>query len=651
MTSRWWLLVSVPLLAVLAFVLGLSTGGRVPAAALPTQVQVQSVFTVDTQYDSDFIQSPNCNDAAHSQEPGKCTLREAINRANDLAGNTKVTPSILFNVTPAVEVDSPLPHVMTQTYMSGHSNSVNRQRIAWFGGSSTIIPDGLVIDAGASNTTIDHVGVDGFGGSGITVSGANFTLTGSFVGKTSFGFPNGVGIVLKAPGARIGGTTGKTAGVVSCTGDCNFISGNDGDGIFAYSTATGATITGNYIGIDENDHALGNGVFGILSSGEGLTLGGDTPEAANVIAGSQFEGVRLLANATVKGNLIGTDATGIHAVPNMRHGIFISANGGETVIGGAGGAGNLISGNGQDGVYSVSAGRVTILGNKIGTRMDGTTSLANGYEGVYADGGPVIVGGPGAGEGNLIAFNGDFGVQDNASATGVTIRGNSIHDNFASGIDSATPAAPVIAQAWTAGAIGTACANCIVDLYSDADGQGETYEGATTADGGGAWFFGGAIAGPHVTATATDGTGNTSGFSLPADLGLAPSGTPTPTGTPTPVPSVTPTHTATPVPSVTPTHTPTSERIEGDVNCDGNVDDGDLFFLLEYAAGLNDGTTPGSCPDVGSASVAVGASYPWGDVNCDGGVDSVDALYVEAHEADIQLHVPAGCPAVGQPIT
>ena len=88
----------------------------------------------------------------------------------------------------------------------------------------------------------------------------------------------------------------------------------------------------------------------------------------------------------------------------------------------------------------------------------------------------------------------------------------------------------------------------------------------------------------------------------------------------------------------TPTHTPASERIQGDVNCDGDVDEADFDFLLHFAADLNDGQTPGDCPNLGDFTVVAAiAVFPWGDVNCDSAVDAIDALFILAHTAGIEM--------------
>jgi hypothetical protein len=154
------------------------------------------------------------------------------------------------------------------------------------------------------------------------------------------------------------------------------------------------------------------------------------------------------------------------------------------------------------------------------------------------------IGGPAAGEGNLIAFNNEIGVRvSDAGTSGNRIRANSIHSNGGKGIDSTfggnTELAPPVITGFGS-VMGTACPNCTIDIYSDDEDEGRVYEGSTTADGAGDWTFDGSPEGPNVTATATDAAGNTSEFSAPV---AAPEATPTPTPTPTPTatPGATPT--------------------------------------------------------------------------------------------------------------
>jgi parallel beta-helix repeat protein len=288
------------------------------------------------------------------------------------------------------------------------------------------------------------------------------------------------------------------------------------------------------------------------------TVGGSTEAERNVISGNDI-GVFIGGDGTngnvVKGNFIGTDTAGGAAVPN-RVGVGIEEAQDNSVGGSNEAESNVISGNGT-GVLILDDGadynRVT--GNYIGTTASGTAALPNGH-GVYISNGAQnnTIGGTAAGEGNTIAFSNQVGVWvDGAATTGNAIRGNSIHSNGLEGIylvgGGNTELAPPTITGFGS-VVGTACPNCIIDIYSDDEDEGGGYEGWTTAGGDGNWSFLGWPEGPNATATATDSDGNTSEFSAPVAVPEPP-----PTPTPSPGPSPSPTATATPTPTPETTRT------------------------------------------------------------------------------------------------
>lgn len=71
----------------------------------------------------------------------------------------------------------------------------------------------------------------------------------------------------------------------------------------------------------------------------------------------------------------------------------------------------------------------------------------------------------------------------------------------------------------------------------------------------------------------------------------------------------------------------------------------DFDLLIRFAAEVNDGVTPGLCPDIGGAVPAGGNPSKWGDVNCSGQVDALDSLMVLAWP-DFELPHP-GCEDIG----
>jgi parallel beta-helix repeat protein len=103
------------------------------------------------------------------------------------------------------------------------------------------------------------------------------------------------------------------------------------------------------------------------------------------------------------------------------------------VIGtGTSGGGNVISGNGNEGIRVAFADSCTVRGNLIGTTADGTGDLGNGFGGIqFISTGVAVVGGPTVPERNTISGNrAGIGVSDSA----VDVLGNTIAANDFSGL-------------------------------------------------------------------------------------------------------------------------------------------------------------------------------------------------------------------------
>ena len=242
--------------------------------------------------------------------------------------------------------------------------------------------------AGAANNLVqgNYIGTDASG---------RLALGNLFSGVTIFGGNSNL----------VGGTTSAAR---------NVISANKLSGVYITTNSVGNLVQGNFIGVDATGaNALGNAVDGIsIDSASSNTVGGTTSGARNVISGNTSYGIEIYnAGATgnsIQGNYIGTAVTGQSALANQLCGVHIQSPG-NTVGGAVSGAGNLISGNGQDGIFldGASAANNLVQGNYIGTAASGTTGLGNGGGGVGVSGAPGnTIGGTVAGAGNLISANG-----------------------------------------------------------------------------------------------------------------------------------------------------------------------------------------------------------------------------------------------------
>jgi hypothetical protein len=395
---------------------------------------------------------------------------------------------------------------------------------------------GVFIGWGAQNNTIggDTAGerniISGNDEDGVFISGDNTTgntVSGNYIGTDKNGTAN---LGNTRHGVYIGyGAQNNTVGGDS-DGERNVISGNNEQGVHIHQNdTTNNTVSGNYIGTDANGSAdLGNGGRGVyISNAQNNTVGGDMEGERNVISGNDQIGVTILGSDatgnTVSGNYIGTDRDGTLDLGNAWSGVAISSGAQNNTVGGdTPGERNVISGNGQHGIYISGSSTMTntVSGNYIGTDRDGKADLGNTLWGVHFDSGPQN---NTVGPSNIIAYNGLDGVEVSGGSTGNTITQNSIFSNTM-GIDlvsdaNGSIAAPVIitTTVGSVNVVGTACAGCTVEVFQsgDADGEGEIYVGSTTAAPSGAFALTAShLTKPHLTATATDAISGTSEFSV-----------------------------------------------------------------------------------------------------------------------------------------
>ena len=295
-----------------------------------------------------------------------------------------------------------------------------------------------------------------------------------------------------------------------------------------------------------------NNTVGGTAPGAGNLISGNRGVGVEIAASQPTSPSTFPAGNVVQGNFIGTNAAGTAAIPNQSNGVAIR-RGSNNVIGGAApGARNVISGNLAFGVsIDISTIDNEVRGNFIGTDATGAAALPNGA-GLFLRGTHNVVGGAAPGAGNIIAFNTDSGVFLDNAAQKCEVRRNSIHSNGSLGIDLGPNAGitlndagdgdvgsneqqnfPVITsvsegggQIQIQGTLNSKPSTAFaVDFYASQScdplgfGEGQFYIGETTVttDGAGDALFNVSFPAPSsghvITATATDPAGNTSEFS------------------------------------------------------------------------------------------------------------------------------------------
>ncbi|MGA2702978.1 MAG: NosD domain-containing protein, partial [Isosphaeraceae bacterium] len=271
-------------------------------------------------------------------------------------------------------------------------------------------------------------------------------------------------------------------------------------GITTVQAATGITIAGNFIGTDPTGTtSLGNDLDGIFIETANNTIGGPSPAAANLISGNTDSGVKIYQTAAtgniIQGNYIGSNAAATAALGNGGDGVTISDGASSNTVGGtAAGDGNVITGNGGDGVYMYwDTGAPYPVDNTIvGNSMYLNTGL-----GIQLSG--YIVGGY------------------NPYLQNIPFLTDAVYQNGTLTINGEFP--------------GSGSGTLLLDLYvsnaADPSGfvEGKTYLGQVTINNGTGFVSLGSIdvtgpftVGQLITATLTNPAGETSEFSNPAEV-------------------------------------------------------------------------------------------------------------------------------------
>ena len=346
---------------------------------------------------------------ANTADTGAGSLRQALIDANAAGGTNTIAFAIPGAGAHTIAIAAPLPSIKGTLTIDGYTQagSAMNTHAPDDGGLDTVLAIeisggdvqsyGFIVDSGQVSLTVQGVAMNGFTGSAIGGNGgapvSAIAVYGCFLGTHADGSAlptignRGSAIRSGLGNAQIGGTLAWQR---------NLLSGNGGAGILSGGAAV---IQGNLIGTDATGtFAIANGTVNnwggiIVGDRSHVHIGGASADARNVISGNRPIGIGVWssfgsqgsgADFKLEGNYIGTDWTGAEPVPNG-------------------------------------------FAEPAAARYGGGIQIQSGS----SDGEPLIIGGFGDGEANLIAFNTGAGIVAGTNAIGESFdsRANVLHHN------------------------------------------------------------------------------------------------------------------------------------------------------------------------------------------------------------------------------
>lgn len=418
-------------------------------------------------------------------------------------------------------------------YIRGESNLLTNAYVGLDGDGDPLGNQGDGVELRRSfsavlGNIVDGVAIGSNGGHGVRMERTAFhTVRGSVIGvhPVSLDAPrgnSGAGVYIdQSEDVVVGGATSFADG-----GDGNLIGSNTIAGVQVDSSNDGVTIAGNTIGIGAGGTTrLPNGVVGGVYVSGGFNS--DVVVSDNTISGEPV-GVYLVGGgASVVSNQIGTNEDGEHGLVPGELGNWIGialAPGSGSTIGGGAGLGNTISDNRGSGILAIGTKGADISWNDVGraaSPMGLLQRIGN------ADGGIELTAGTTDVEviENEITLSGGPGVRvDGPASFANRISRNSIYSNGGKGIaltndgNGALPPPDTTANdlSLISGSV-PSCPGCTIEVFSDAEDEGSSFENATITAGDGSFTVPGFFAGPNVTCTITTTLFDTSEFGCGID--------------------------------------------------------------------------------------------------------------------------------------
>ena len=465
--QRWSLLASGCTLALLFL------------AAVPAVAESFSVDSLGTAGDDDV------GDGLCATSDGECTLRAAIEEANDDAEADTITFNIDSLIVPVL---TPGPLEISQPLtLNGTTQSQGWIALDFDGG------EGLTISGGG--TTVRGLAVYGYSTFGLALVGAE--------GNRVYGCHLGTGASgtldqtdsAESVGVLISDSANNVIGGID-EDDRNVVAGNGRAGVEIVGAGSSLnSIKGNHIGLDATGtFGLPNAIGVWIHDNAGNNVvGGSANSSRNLIGGNASHGVQIGPDTEagpgnrVEGNLIGLRADGT-AVGNGADGVHVSSASNTTIGGLTAAASNIVSANGRAGVRvsrlegAIQPRSTIVRGNTIGLGLDGSVLAGNTGPGVWLEGDSnALVGGTADGASNTISGNLEDGVRVGDGSEGATVEGNTIGASAAGTADRGNGAAGVAIRGGTGALVGGGNEQSANHIAGNV-GDGVLISGATSCD-------------------------------------------------------------------------------------------------------------------------------------------------------------------------
>jgi CSLREA domain-containing protein len=510
---------------------------------VPSAIRAQLSFTVNSLADDEFAypyddpetEEDESMDGICEDEQGRCTLRAAIEEAN----NMDLPVDLAFSVSGTINLtDALYPH---------DGSVLNGGKMVELSGINCFVVDQDVEIAGFQfNTALTAITVTGnhnqIGGVlngnvftncyiGVIIEGdSNEVISNSF-GLDMQGtlVPNQVGIMIIGNYNRIGRSV-ATYSNTFCGSSIAGITVNEGEHNQIMNNFIGTTAAG--------DAGMGNTQGIVIGGARSNIIGGDNPTDRNVISGNTVQGISVTGvpsenysdGTVIKNNIVGLAPDQSSAIPNDKGIVFTNGVWYADIVD------NVIAGNSTDGILifgydddSWTHGH-TIENNRIGLNSDGTI-IPNGNNGIHIWGNveQVNIGTDEFGDylPNIIAGNKGAGIalqtELNYSPQTIVFRKNRIYRNETANVSLSAQSNEGIDPPYSLSFNNNIVAGihdipgAIIDIYradiNEFLPSAHQWLASTTV--GGNTVFAYEITDPTVeavSATATDEYGNTSAF-------------------------------------------------------------------------------------------------------------------------------------------